>query len=168
MRSLFSTSSTAVQDAPVVSNSGGDSERLAELEGLYSAIDKSMAVIEFQPDGTILNANQNFLSCLGYSLNEIKGQHHQMFCSEDYRKSSAYSQFWNNLRSGQFQGGEFLRLGKGGREIWIQATYNPIMVDGKVVKVIKQASDITEAKNSSKRYAIATGSSKQQRPTMIY
>lgn len=151
MRSLFSNGSHegALATAAPSPVTGAPSQRQQELEGLYNAIDKSMAVIEFQPDGTILDANSNFLSCVGYSLSEIQGQHHQMFCTEDYRRSSEYSQFWNNLRAGQFQAGEFLRVGKGGREIWIQASYNPIVVDGKVVKVIKQAADITDAKRNS-------------------
>lgn len=148
MRSLFSNP-PATNIPEELKKTDANEKRLKDLEGLYNAIDKSMAVIEFEPDGTIITANQNFLNCLGYSLQEVKGQHHRIFCTEQMRKSSEYTQFWNNLRAGQFQSGEFLRLDKNGREVWIQASYNPIVENGKVVKVVKQASDITESKKSS-------------------
>lgn len=84
-----------------------------------AAMDKSVAVIEFRLDGTILTANKNFLAAMGYSLHEIKGQHHRMFVEEDYASSSAYAQFWQRLRSGEFIADKFKRLGKGGKEVWI-------------------------------------------------
>lgn len=115
-----------------------------------SALDKSLAVIEFTPDGQIITANQNFLDALGYRIEEIKGNHHRMFVDPAYAASNEYQMFWNALRSGQFQAGEFKRFAKGNKEIWIQASYNPIKdAKGNVTKVVKYASDITKAKQES-------------------
>jgi len=119
----------------------------ADYEGQIEAIHKSQAVIEFNLDGTILNANDNFLAAVGYELHEIVGQHHSMFADREYAASNDYRQFWQNLRDGKFDSGEYKRLAKGGKEIWIQATYNPIMdQNGKPFKVVKFASDITARK----------------------
>ncbi len=119
----------------------------ADYEGQLSAIDKSQATIEFNLDGTIRSANANFLSTVGYSLEEIKGKHHAMFVDPQYAQSSEYRQLWENLRNGKFEAGQYKRFGKGGREIWIQASYNPILdLNGKPFKVVKYASDITAAK----------------------
>jgi methyl-accepting chemotaxis protein len=116
----------------------------ADFEGQIEAIGKSQAVIEFNMDGTIISANQNFLSALGYSLGEIKGKHHSMFVAPSDSESSAYREFWANLNRGEFQSGEYKRIGKGGREIWIQASYNPIRdLNGKPYKVVKYAADTT-------------------------
>ncbi len=118
--------------------------KTADLSGQIDAIGKSQAVIEFNLDGTIIRANDNFLGALGYSLAEIKGQHHRMFVEPAERESAAYGEFWATLGRGQFQAGEFKRVGKGGKEIWIQASYNPILdLNGKPFKVVKYASDIT-------------------------
>jgi methyl-accepting chemotaxis protein len=118
--------------------------KTADLSGQIDAIGKSQAVIEFNLDGTIIRANDNFLGALGYSLAEIKGQHHRMFVEPVERESAAYGEFWATLGRGQFQAGEFKRVGKGGKEIWIQASYNPILdLNGKPFKVVKYASDIT-------------------------
>ena len=104
-------------------------------------------MIEFKMDGTIITANQNFLDAMGYRLDEIKGKHHQMFAPPELRGSEAYKAFWASLNRGEFQAAEYKRVGKGGREVWIQASYNPIMDDaGKPVKVIKFATDITAKK----------------------
>ncbi len=112
-----------------------------------AAISRSQAVIEFRMDGTIVTANQNFLDAMGYRLDEIKGQHHQMFAPPELRGTQAYKSFWASLNRGEFQAGEYKRVGKGGREVWIQASYNPIMDNsGKPVKVIKFATDITANK----------------------
>jgi methyl-accepting chemotaxis protein len=112
-----------------------------------AAISRSQAVIEFKLDGTIVTANQNFLDAMGYRLDEIQGKHHQMFAPPELRGSEAYKVFWANLNRGEFQAGEYKRVGKGGREVWIQASYNPIMDNaGKPVKVVKFATDITERK----------------------
>ncbi len=121
--------------------------QLLELKSQIVAINKSQAVIEFSLDGKILTANENFLAALGYSLNEIQGQHHSLFIDPAQRNSQAYRQFWDKLGRGEFDAGEYKRLGKGGKEIWIQASYNPVMdASGKPVKVVKFASDITAAK----------------------
>lgn len=112
--------------------------------GVVSAITKSQAVIEFDRDGKILLANENFLKVMGYSLDEIQGKHHSMFCDPEYVNSPAYTQFWENLRKGEPQISEFKRFGKGGKEIWISASYNPVLdLVGRVVRVVKAATDIT-------------------------
>lgn len=117
---------------------------------ILAALDRSQAVIEFKPDGTIINANANFLSAMGYSLAEIKGRHHSMFVDAADRDSDTYRLFWDKLRRGEFQAAEFPRLAKGGRQIWIEATYNPIVDSrGRVTKVVKYATDITEKKNAA-------------------
>ncbi|MBX3376607.1 MAG: PAS domain-containing methyl-accepting chemotaxis protein [Phycisphaeraceae bacterium] len=119
----------------------------AGYAAMSDAISRSQAVIEFNMDGTILNANDNFLGALGYRLDEIKNKHHSMFCDPAYTASHDYRQFWADLNAGKFQAGQYKRLAKGGREIWIQATYNPVAgTDGKPFKVVKYATDITEAK----------------------
>jgi methyl-accepting chemotaxis protein len=112
-----------------------------------AAINRSQAVIEFRMDGTIITANQNFLDAMGYRLDEIQGKHHQMFAPPELRGSEAYKAFWASLNRGEFQAAEYKRVGKGGREVWIQASYNPILDDaGRPVKVIKFATDITAKK----------------------
>jgi len=135
-----------------IDENSGESEvsqnaRIAILEAMLSAIGKSQAVIEFEMDGTIITANENFLGAMGYTLDEIQGQHHRMFAEPEFAASAAYSQFWESLGRGEYQAGEFKRLGKGGKEIWIQASYNPILdQDGKPFMVVKFATDITEQK----------------------
>lgn len=119
----------------------------AEYESKISALDKSQAVIEFNLDGTILNANQNFLSTLGYSQNEIASKHHSMFVDAAYAKSGEYREFWAKLGRGDFVSGEFKRIGKGGKEVWITGSYNPVFdANGKPYKVVKFATDITASK----------------------
>ncbi len=117
----------------------------ADYLGQIDAINKAQAVISFELDGTIIDANENFLGAVGYSENEVVGQHHSMFVDPDYARSAEYKGFWKALANGEFQAAEYKRLGKGGKEIWIQATYNPIFdPDGKPYKVVKFATDITE------------------------
>jgi len=119
--------------------------RNAEFQGKVEAISKSQAVIEFNLDGTILTANDNFLNTLGYSLGEIQGKHHRMFCEPSYTNTPAYAHFWDKLNRGEFEAAEYKRVGKGGKEIWINASYNPIFnANGKPFKVVKYASDVTE------------------------
>ncbi len=114
---------------------------------ILEAVANSQAVIEFTPDGMILNANNNFLTVVGYDLDEIKGRHHSMFVTQSYKNSIEYRDFWKSLSNGKHLSGECYRIGKGGKDIWLQATYNPIFDSkGKVFKVIKFASDITERK----------------------
>jgi methyl-accepting chemotaxis protein len=117
----------------------------ADLAGQIEAIGKSQAIIEFKLDGTIIQANANFLGALGYTLGEITGKHHSMFVDRAERESPAYRDFWTALNRGEFQAGEFKRVGKGGKEIWIQASYNPIRdLNGKPFKVVKYATDVTQ------------------------
>lgn len=113
--------------------------------GKLSAISKSQAVIEFTPEGVILDANENFCAALGYDFSEIKGQHHRMFCDSRYVESPEYRLFWDQLARGEYIANEFLRFGKGGKEVWIQAAYNPIVdPTGKVVRVVKFATNVSE------------------------
>ena len=126
--------------------------READLGGQIAAIGKSQAVIEFDMDGVIQEANANFLSALGYSLAEVQGRNHSMFVDAGERDGATYREFWAALRRGEFKAGEFRRLAKGGREVWIQASYNPILgPDGKPYKVVKFASDVTHQVLARKR-----------------
>ncbi|MGQ0557318.1 MAG: methyl-accepting chemotaxis protein [Nitrospiraceae bacterium] len=121
----------------------------AEMSGVTNAIGRVQACIEFSLDGTVMTANDNFLSCLGYSLHEIKGQHHRMFCDPVYASSGEYVSFWQKLNRGESDAGQYRRIGKGGKEIWLQACYSPILdVNGKPFKVVKFATDITTQKRS--------------------
>jgi methyl-accepting chemotaxis protein len=118
--------------------------RAADFAGQIEAIGKSQAVIEFNMDGVVLNANENFLATLGYSLSDIQGKHHSMFMPAEERDSPAYREFWATLNRGEFQSGEYKRIGRGGKEAWIQASYNPIRdLNGKPYKVVKYATDTT-------------------------
>ena len=118
-----------------------------EDAGKVAAIGRAQAVIEFQMDGTIISANQNFLDALGYTPAEIQGKHHSMFVEPGMRDSADYREFWASLNRGQFQSAEYRRIGKGGREVWILANYNPILdEDGKPFKVVKFATDVTKQK----------------------
>jgi len=113
-------------------------------EARFKAIDRSMAVIEFTPDGNVIKANDNFLRTTGYSLAEIQGQHHRMFCEPSHASSAEYRDFWNQLNRGDYASGRYLRLDKQGRKIWLEASYNPVFDDhNKLVSVIKFAADIT-------------------------
>jgi len=115
-----------------------------DLSGQIAAIGKSQAVIEFNMDGTIITANSNFLGALGYSLDEIRGRHHSMFVDPAERDSVAYREFWARLNRGEYQSAEYKRIGKGGKEVWIQASYNPILdLNDKPFKVVKYATDTT-------------------------
>ncbi len=119
--------------------------RVADIEGQLAAINRSQAVIEFALDGTVLDANRNFLDLMGYSQDEIKGKHHRTFVEPEEAGGRGYAEFWDSLRRGEFQSAEFKRLAKDGREVWIQATYTPILDPaGCPWKVVKFASDVTE------------------------
>jgi methyl-accepting chemotaxis protein len=123
--------------------------RNADFSGQISAIGKSQAVIEFNMDGTIITANDNFLTAVGYTLAEIKGQHHSIFVEPSYKTSLDYQQFWDKLNRGEYDSNEYRRIGKGGKEVWIQASYNPILdLNGKSFKVVKYATDITARKHA--------------------
>jgi methyl-accepting chemotaxis protein len=131
-------------------------ERQADSESQITAIGKAMAVIEFSLDGHVIRANQNFLDTVGYRQEEIEGRHHGMFCTAAMRESEEYRHFWAKLASGEHDAGQYERVGKGGREIWLEASYNPVLdAQGRPVKVIKYASDITSQKQASRRLAEA-------------
>ena len=135
----------------------------AEYESKDSAIDKAQAVIEFDLEGRVMKANRNFLEAMGYMLNEVEGQHHSMFCDPEYLKSEEYRSFWLRLAEGRFVSGRFHRVGKYGRDVWIQATYNPIRdINGNVVKVIKYAHDVTKEVELERRIARNSAQMAQQ------
>ena len=122
-----------------------DPRTLAEMTGQLAAIHKSQAVVEFELDGTITAANDNFLRAVGYTLEEVVGRHHGMFVAPAHRGSEEYAQFWAALARGEFRSGEFERVGKGGRVVWIHGAYNPILdAGGRPFKVVKFATDVTE------------------------
>lgn len=122
----------------------------SDLQGKMDALSRSQAVIEFDINGIVLDANDNFLKTLGYSLSEIKGRHHSMFVEPSMRESVDYRAFWDRLKSGEFQAGQFKRIAKSGREVWIEASYNTIFdVNGRPCKVVKFATDLTKRKEAN-------------------
>ncbi|MBD8188901.1 PAS domain-containing protein [Pseudomonas viridiflava] len=130
-----------------------------ETRSKITAVDRAMAVCEFDPAGHVLTANDNFLHVMGFSLTDIKGKHHKTFCEPTFVNSSEYTEFWRKLNHGEFVGGQFKRLGKHGRVVWLEATYNPVYdVEGKLYKIVKFASDITD--RVEKQEADAHGASK--------
>ncbi|QXG24022.1 PAS domain-containing protein [Pseudomonas viridiflava] len=130
-----------------------------ETHSKLNAVDRAMAVCEFDPAGHVLTANDNFLHVMGFSLTDIKGKHHKTFCEPTFVNSSEYTEFWRKLNHGEFVGGQFKRLGKHGRVVWLEATYNPVYdVEGKLYKIVKFASDITD--RVEKQEADAHGASK--------
>ncbi|MDH4762649.1 methyl-accepting chemotaxis protein [Pseudomonas sp. SORGH_AS199] len=125
----------------------------AEFAGKMAAIDRAQAVIEFDLHGNILTANENFLSALGYSLDEVRGKHHRIFCEPEHARSPGYRLFWEKLGRGDFDAGLYKRRASDGRQVWIQATYNPILdAEGKPYKVVKFASDVTETQLRNSDY----------------
>ncbi|TWT93717.1 methyl-accepting chemotaxis protein [Neorhodopirellula pilleata] len=125
-----------------------EQQKRRNLNQVFESIQSSQAVIEFEPDGTIIHANENFLRAVGYTLDEIAGRHHRMFVDETYARSPGYQTFWTELKNGQFKSSEYKRFGKGGREIWLQAIYTPVLDEsGTVQRVIKLANDITQVKH---------------------
>ncbi len=124
-----------------------ETKDIQTLISTVDAINRVQAVIEFNVDGTIIDANDNFLNAMGYRLDEIKGKHHWMFAETELANSTVYKEFWQKLNKGEFDSGEYKRLGKDGKEVWIQASYNPILdMNGKPYKVVKYATDITARK----------------------
>ncbi|MCA9625468.1 MAG: PAS domain-containing protein, partial [Myxococcales bacterium] len=131
----------------------GGLPRLVELEAIRAAVGEAQAVIEFMPDGTILDANENFLAAVGYELDEIVGEHHRLFMAPSDARTIQYKQFWKSLASGETKTGEFKRVNKAGEELWLQASYNPIADEsGKVAKVIKFATDVTALKRQTAEF----------------
>lgn len=130
---------TATPVAPPVA------QTLDTTPGVMGAIGRSLALIEFDPEGLIQTANENFLSLMGYTLAEVQGKHHSLFCEEREATSAAYKRFWDELGDGQFQSGEFKRLGRNGREVWLRGTYTPVLdAKGRVIRVVKLVLDVTE------------------------
>lgn len=145
MQSARSNLAEQLNSSPNPTSRGVD--EIVDLRGQIAAINRAQAVIEFDLNGVIQGANDNFLQGLGYSLNEIKGKHHRMFCDPSYVKSDEYRKFWEKLGRGEFHQGEFKRIRKDGSEVWIQTTYNPIFDEkGQAFKIVKYAVDITEQK----------------------
>lgn len=141
----------------------------AETGGKLAAVDRAMAVIEFDLNGNVLTANDNFLKVMGYALTELKGKHHRLFCEAELVNSNEYADFWRRLNAGEFFSGQFKRLGKHGRVVWLEASYNPVYdANGKLCKVVKFASDITErvekfeadARGASRAYHISAETEK--------
>lgn len=142
---IFDSAGNVTKVVKFASDITEQKRKSAYFEGQISAINKSQAVIEFEPDGTIVDANDNFLNTVGYSLDEIKGKHHSMFVETEFKNSEEYRNFWHQLAKGHHSSGEYKRIGKGGKDIWIQATYNPILdQNGRTFRVVKYASDITD------------------------
>nr|WP_024646348.1 PAS domain-containing methyl-accepting chemotaxis protein [Pseudomonas syringae] len=140
-----------------------------ETRSKLAAVDRAMAICEFDPAGNVIAANSNFLSVMGYVLNEIKGKHHRSFCEPSLVNSPEYTDFWRKLNHGEFVGGQFKRIGKNGRVVWLEATYNPVFdVEGKLYKVVKFASDISarvekqdaDAHGASRAYHISAETEK--------
>ena len=145
-----------------------DDGKLLDLEGKVAAIMRSQAVIEFQLDGTVITANDNFLNALGYSLGEVQGRKHSMFVSPDQARSAEYQAFWRRLNAGEFVSDKFKRLGKGGREVWIQASYNPVLdAHGRPYKVIKFAADITQQENERARAEVELARAAQEQGGVV-
>ncbi len=131
-----------------------DKKGSREMKDTLAALSRSQAVIEFQLDGTIITANENFLSVMGYRLDEVKGKHHSMFAEPAFAASQEYKDFWRKLNNGEFQAAQYKRIGKGGKEVWIEASYNPIFdMNGKPFKVVKFATDLTPRKDENKKLA---------------
>ncbi|WP_083970863.1 PAS domain S-box protein [Actinoplanes awajinensis] len=130
-----------------------DRRQMAELRGKGAAIDRAQAVIEFDLDGVVLTANDNFLNLTGYALGDVVGQHHRMFVEDKYAESPEYIKFWEQLAQGEFEVGQYKRIGRGGRELWLRASYNPIFdLEGRPFKIIKYAMDVTESKMRNAEY----------------
>ncbi|WP_281556387.1 methyl-accepting chemotaxis protein [Thalassomonas sp. RHCl1] len=146
---IFDLNGKAFKVVKFASDVTGQKLANADVSGQISAISKAQAVIEFNMDGTIITANDNFLNAMGYELAEIKGQHHSMFVDPMYKTSEEYRLFWHKLNLGEYDANEYMRLGKGGKEVWIQASYNPVLdLNGKPFKVVKYATDITARKKA--------------------
>ncbi len=171
---VFDLNGAAFKVVKFASDITSQMQRNSDREGQLSAIHKAQAVIEFDLEGNVLDANENFLAVMGYRSDEIRGRHHSMFVAPDYAASAEYKKFWADLKTGTFVSAQFRRFGKGGREVWIQASYNPILdPNGRPYKVVKFATDITEAKRLEAEIAAgnarerANSESLQQRVAMI-
>jgi methyl-accepting chemotaxis protein len=145
---------TPVKIVKIASDVTEEKRGSADARSQLDAISKTQAVIEFNMNGEILTANANFCKAMGYQLEEIKGRHHRMFVEPEYASTSAYKEFWDKLRRGENEAAEYKRVGKGGKPVWIQASYNPIFdLNGKPYKVVKYATDATDA--TARKEAVA-------------
>ncbi len=127
--------------------------RSFEFEAKARALDRVQALIEFDPRGFVITANENFLRTMDYTLEEVQGRHHRIFCDEAYARTQAYKDFWDKLGRGEYDAGEYKRFGKGGREVWLQASYNPVLdSEGRPIKIIKFATDVTGARLRNSDY----------------
>jgi methyl-accepting chemotaxis protein len=136
---------TSAKAAPALSRATKSADVTTSKQAMYDAFDRSMALIEFNTDGKILWANDNFLNTIGCTLDEIRGRHHSLFVDPEYRSSQEYHDFWYELGQGISKVARFKRIGKGGREIYLQAAYSPVLDEnGTTIKVVKLASDVTE------------------------
>ncbi|WP_374483974.1 methyl-accepting chemotaxis protein [Zoogloea sp.] len=136
-------------------------EEAARMKALVEAIERSMAVVEFRSDGTVLKANDNFLNVMGYPESDIIGQHHRMFCPPEYSASEEYEAFWRDLRAGRFSTGQFCRINRRGERVWLEASYNPIPdAYGKIERIVKTAVDVTQKvlRNEAERESAAFAS----------
>ena len=141
---VFDDKGTPVRVVKFATDVTASKLQIAEYEGMVRAIQRAQAVIEFDLDGKVLSANENFLRIFGYTLEEIVGKHHRIFCEPGYAESADYARFWQKLARGEYVADEFKRVSKDGAEVWLQASYNPILdIEGQPLKVVKFASDIT-------------------------
>jgi methyl-accepting chemotaxis protein len=141
---VFDKNGKAVRVVKFATDVTASKIQTAEYEGKLKAVNRVQAVIEFELDGTVITANENFLKIFGYGLDAVVGKHHRIFCEPGYAETPEYTQFWQRLGSGEYEAGEFKRISKNGADIWLQASYNPILdVEGRPYKIVKFASDIT-------------------------
>jgi len=142
---VFDQAGKPVKVVKFATNVTASKLQTAEYEGKIEAINRAQALIEFELDGTVISANENFLRIFGYRLDEIVGQHHRIFCDPGYAESLQYAEFWQKLGRGEYDSGEFKRIHKDGTDVWLQASYNPIFdMNGRPFKIVKFASDITQ------------------------
>ncbi|MDY0978536.1 methyl-accepting chemotaxis protein [Stenotrophomonas sp. CFBP8994] len=159
---VFDSSGRPVKVVKFATDITAQQMQAADFAGQLAAINTSQAVIEFSLDGCILSANDNFLATTGYALEEVRGQHHSMFAEPEYARSAEYRQFWQKLGRGEYDAGQYRRLGKGGREIWIQASYNPIFdMNGRPFKVVKYATDISAQVRDAQALAAAVAQTRE-------
>jgi methyl-accepting chemotaxis protein len=159
---VFDSSGRPVKVVKFATDITAQQMQAADFAGQLAAINTSQAVIEFSLDGRVLSANDNFLAALGYTLDEVRGKHHSMFAEPEYARGEAYREFWQKLGRGEFDAGQYRRLGKGGREVWIQASYNPIFdMNGTPFKVVKYATDITAQVRDAQALAAAVAQTRE-------
>src|SRR4051812_46214818 len=146
----------AAKAAASSNNVSIDAKELEGLRGQMQAINRSQAVAEFELDGTLITANENFLGLFGYALEEVRGKHHSMFVDQNYAMGAKYRGFWAKLSRGEYDSGRYKRLGRDNRELWVQASYNPIIdSSGKPCRVVQYASDVSQQVQMSRQLEVA-------------